>query len=142
MKTIHYCILIMILIFIVGVGFKEGFFYIPSRQFTITPKETIKIEIELIGWREVTGYSSTIEQCDDTPFITASGERVRHGTIACPWYFPFGTKVLIEDIIYTCEDRMNSRYVHRFDIWFPDEESAIEFGKQILEVKKVELILY
>ena len=91
----------------------------------------------MIGWREVTGYSSTVDQCDDTPFITASGKTVRKGIIACPRYFPFGTKVLIDDEVYICEDRMHPDYVHRFDIWFSDRGSAIEFGKQILEVKKV-----
>ena len=74
---------------------------------------------------------------DDTPFITASGERVRDGIIACPRYFPFGTKILIGDKIYDCEDRLHPDYIHRFDIWFDSRESALEFGKQVLEIKKV-----
>ena len=110
----------------------------PPRQFTITTEEDpVRIKVELIGWREVTAYSSTVDQCDDTPFITASGKRVGYGIIACPRHFPFGTKVLIEDKVYTCEDRMHQDYVNRFDIWFDSRESALEFGKQILEIKKV-----
>ena len=134
MKKILYLIIIAIAV-LVGIALADK---ISSRRFTITPsEEPVRVEIELIGWREVTGYSSTIDQCDDTPFITASGETVRKGIIACPRYIPFGTKVLIDGKVYTCGDRMHPDYVHRFDIWFPDRESAIEFGKQILEVKKV-----
>jgi len=126
---------IIVAAILVGIGIASE---IPSRQFTITPvEEPVKIEVELIGWREVTAYSSTVDQCDDTPFITAAQTRVRDGVIACPRYFPFGTKILIKDKIYTCEDRLHQDYVHRFDIWFSTRQAALEFGKQTLEIKKV-----
>ena len=90
-----------------------------------------------LGSRVVTGYSSTIDQCDSTPFITANGERVDEGTIACPRYIPFGTMVKIDEKIYTCNDRMSSKYAHRFDIWFASREEAKGFGKQVKEVIKL-----
>ena len=87
-----------------------------------------------LGSRVVTAYSSTVDQCDSTPFITANGERVDEGTIACPRYIPFGTIIKIDEEIYICNDRMNTRYAHRFDIWFASREEATEYGKQIKEI--------
>ena len=87
-----------------------------------------------LGSRVVTAYSSTVDQCDSTPFITANGERVDEGTIACPRYIPFGTIVKIDGKIYTCNDRMAIKHAHRFDIWFALREEAIDFGKQIKEI--------
>lgn len=87
-----------------------------------------------LGSRVVTGYSSTVDQCDSTPFITADGSRVAEGGIACPRYIPFDTMIMIDGEIYICNDRMNKRYAHRFDIWFADRISAIEFGVQKKEI--------
>jgi len=49
---------------------------------------------------------------------------------------PFGTVFKIPDLygdkIFIVEDRMNKRYWHRVDIWFPERQMAKEFGiKQI-----------
>lgn len=91
-----------------------------------------------LGMMVVTAYSSTVDQCDSTPFITANGERVSEGGIACPRYIPFGTLVKIDDEIYTCNDRMNERYAHRFDIWFASTEQATQFGKQVKEIIRLD----
>jgi len=82
-----------------------------------------------------TAYSSTVDQTDDTPFITASGTYVRDG-IAAANFLPFGTVFRIPDLygdkVFVVEDRMNQRYWHRVDIWFPERQMAKEFGiKQI-----------
>ncbi|MDO8429940.1 MAG: hypothetical protein Q7S73_01060 [bacterium] len=86
-----------------------------------------KLEVTL------TGYSSTPDQTDSTPFITASGRRVRDGIIASN-VLPFGTKVQIPEIfgdkIFTVEDRMHRRFNDRADIWFPDRSTALKFGIQ------------
>lgn len=79
---------------------------------------------------DVYAYTSTPNQTDSTPFITASGSHVRDGIVAnnC---LPFGSIVSINSKIYTVEDRMNKRYgCDVFDIWFDGYESAIQFGKQ------------
>ena len=91
-----------------------------------------------LGMMVVTAYSSTVDQCDSTPFITADGSRVSEGGIACPRYIPFDTLVKIDDKIYTCNDRMNTRYAHRFDIWFADREQATQFGKQVKEIIRLD----
>jgi len=82
----------------------------------------------------VTAYSSTPDQTDDSPFITASGQFVRDGIIASN-FLAFGTKVQFPDLfgdkVFQVEDRMHQRYdTGRVDIWFPDRNSAKTFGIQ------------
>ncbi|MDI6883347.1 MAG: hypothetical protein QMC93_02645 [Patescibacteria group bacterium] len=85
----------------------------------------------------VTGYSSTEDQTDLDPFITAAGTIVRDGVVATN-ILPFGTKIklpeLFGDKIFVVEDRMNSRKGYHIDIWFPNREDALEFGAKITEV--------
>jgi len=85
----------------------------------------------------LTAYTPRPEETDDTPYITASGELVREGIVACPIYLPFGTLIEIDGEIYECQDRMNPRfwYQNRFDILMFDLEKAREFGKKVVEVK-------
>ena len=90
-------------------------------------------------WVTVTAYSSTVDQCDSSPFITASGTHVRDGIIATN-LLAFGTKVkfpsIYGDKIFVVEDRMNKRYTDRADIWFSTREEAKKFG-----VKRLEMII-
>ena len=80
----------------------------------------------------VTAYSSTPDQTDSDPFITASGSFVKEGTVANN-LLPFGTKIMIPEIygdkVFTVEDRMHWRkgYYH-LDIWFPEYWQAKDFG--------------
>lgn len=79
----------------------------------------------------LTAYSSTLDQTDSTPFITASGERVRDGIIATN-IFSFGTKIkipsLFGDKIFTVKDRMSARKRNGVDIWMPTRAEALDFG--------------
>lgn len=100
----------------------------------VTPVKTKSIAVKQYVVL-ATAYSSTIDQTDSTPFITASGTYVRDG-IAAANFLPFGTVFKIPDLygdkIFIVEDRMNKRYWHRVDIWFPERQMAKEFGvKQI-----------
>ena len=99
----------------------------------IAPVSIAKGEINSII---MTGYSSTVEQCDDTPFITASGERVREGIVAnnC---LPFGTIIETEEgEMLEVVDRMNKRYTcEYFDKWFPTTEEAIQHGVKEYKIK-------
>jgi len=85
----------------------------------------------------ITAYSSTPDQTDDSPFITASGTHVRDGIVATN-FLKMGTKVMIPELfgnkVFVVEDRMNRRYFHRMDIWFADRASARKFGLQNAEV--------
>ena len=85
-------------------------------------------------WAVVTAYSSDTAETDSTPFIAASGERVKEGMIAnnC---LEFGRKIVIEGKEYEVLDRMNRRYgCEHFDLWMLDKRSALEFGRQRLLV--------
>ncbi len=83
----------------------------------------------------VTAYSSTVDQTDSTPFITASGIVVHDGVVAAN-FLKFGTKVrfpsLYGEKVFVVADRMKSN--HKVDIWFPTREEAKAFG-----VKRVEM---
>jgi 3D (Asp-Asp-Asp) domain-containing protein len=90
----------------------------------------------------VTAYSSTPDQTDDTPFITASGKHVADGIIANNM-LPFGTKVrfpaLYGDKIFVVQDRMHSRKgLYHADIWFADTQEAKEFGAKITNIEVLE----
>ncbi len=97
----------------------------------VIPKNNYKI---IQG--EVTKYSSEIGQTDNSPFITANGDYVGHGTIACPGNLPFGTIVEIVGVKYTCNDRMSERYRsgNYFDVWTDSTAEAMQWGRQQKEI--------
>jgi len=92
-------------------------------SFDVGPKRVYEV------W--VTAYSSTPDQTDDTPFITASGNRVRDGILAAN-FLPFGTRVQIPeafgDKIFIVEDRMHERKKNFVDVWMPTRNDAKQFG--------------
>jgi len=94
------------------------------------PKEIIRILI--------TAYSSSPEETDDTPFITASGSHVRPGVLAAN-FLPFGTRVrlpkIFGDQIFIVEDRLHKDYNDRVDVWFSAKEEALNFGWKISELE-------
>lgn len=86
----------------------------------------------------VTAYSSTEDQTDDTPFITASGKNVADGIVANNM-FPFGTKIRIPELsdkIFVVQDRMHQRKgKYHLDIWFPEYSQAKKFGAKITSIE-------
>lgn len=86
--------------------------------------------------RTVTFYYPVSWQTDDTPCISASGINICEATIkiCASNEFPFGTKLLIDGEVCEVQDRMNSRYTYRIDLFFKDKESAANWGKRTLEV--------
>ncbi|MDP2946195.1 MAG: hypothetical protein Q8N61_01935 [bacterium] len=95
------------------------------------PQKTINIVL--------TGYSSTSDQTDDTPFITASNTRVRDGIVAAN-FLAFGTRVkipsLFGDKVFTVEDRMARKHDDKMDIWFSERYLANNFG-----IKEADVII-
>jgi len=85
-----------------------------------------------------TAYTSTVWQCDDTPFITASQTHVRHGVVAAN-FLPIGTRIKIPEIygdeIFIVEDRMNARYYKKVDIWMEDYDEAITYGVKNITIQ-------
>lgn len=118
-----------------------------SADTTINKKTVLFKEDEYENFRVVktytvraTAYSSTVDQTDSTPFITASNTYVRDGIIAAN-FLPFGTTVRIPEIygnkLFVVEDRMHQRYWYNVDIWFPEREMAKEFGARKVRIEVV-----
>ena len=82
---------------------------------------------------QFSAYNAEVNQTDADPFTMANGKKVFEGAIAnnC---LDFGTKIKINDHIYTVSDRMNKRYdCNHFDIFLFSYSDAIKFGRQSLE---------
>ena len=90
----------------------------------------------------VTAYSSSEDETDSTPHVTASGTRTRDGVIASN-LFPIGTQLKIPELfgdkVFVVEDRMHERFTDRLDVWMPSKWRAWTFGKRLAEVEIVEL---
>ena len=86
----------------------------------------------------VTSYNSLPGQTDSTPDITAFGTKTRDGIVATN-FLPKGTLVRFPekfgDKVFVVEDRMNSRYYYRMDIWMADKQEAIQFGIRYLKME-------
>lgn len=89
----------------------------------------------------VTAYSSTPDQTDDTPFITASGNWVRDGIVATN-LLPMGTKIKIPEVygdrIFVVDDRMHPRKSVHVDIWFSTYKEAKNFGVKRTHIEVLE----
>jgi len=88
-----------------------------------------------------TAYSSSIAECDSTPWETATLKRPRRGYLAlsrdliatftpgAP--FDFGDRVEIIGLgVFQVEDTMNARWRRRADLWVPSASEAITFGRR------------
>lgn len=103
---------------------ENSFLTVSSVSLPIKPVQKVQMVI--------TGYSSTVWETDETPYVTASGSGVKEGVVANN-LLPFGTKVRIPEIygdrIFVVEDRMHRRKsYYQLDIWFPDYSEAKNFG--------------
>lgn len=81
----------------------------------------------------ITAYNTVSGQTDSSPCISATGDNIcgRADVVACPRDIPLRTRVLIDNRIYYCLDRLNIRYKRRFDISFDkDIQGARNWGKQ------------
>lgn len=111
----------------------KGLAFIPAYQ--------VLVGVEKVYDTIVTGYSSSIDETDSTPLITASGEFVRDGIVAAN-FLPLGAKVKIPEVfgdkILVVKDRMAKKHAERVDIWFPSKELARSFGKRKLQVQVLE----
>ena len=103
----------------------------PNPVITTHVSEKIKMVI--------TAYSSTVEQTDSTPFITASGKRVADGIVANN-LLPFGTRIRIPDLygdkIFVVQDRMHKRKGDfHLDIWMSTYTKAKNFGAEVAYIE-------
>jgi 3D (Asp-Asp-Asp) domain-containing protein len=96
---------------------------------SITPPKTKTV------W--VTAYTSDPDETSDHPLITASGGMVHDGEVAAN-FLPFGTKIQIPALfgnkVFVVEDRTNTRFGGRVDIWMPTLNKAVNFGIQKAQI--------
>ena len=93
----------------------------------------------------ITAYSSTADQTDSSPCITANGfnlcEHDQEDVIAAN-FLPFGTKIrlpeLFGDRVFTVQDRMHARYSYRADIWMKTRLAAVKFGARYTTIEVLE----
>jgi len=115
---------------------------VPAAVASRAPRELFRIPVV------ITGYSSTVDQTDDTPFLTAANTRVRRGVIAlsrdllreftpgAP--FAFGDVLEVEGVgTFKVEDTMAERYRQRADIWFSTRAAARQWGRRDLKVARL-----
>jgi len=108
----------------------QDFFFVSQ----LSPKTPQIMEVIL------TGYSSSFEETDEDPYVTASGKRPYFGIVASN-FLPLGTKIKIPEIfgekVFVVEDRMHPRFQDRIDIWFPSSSQAKLFG-----IKKAKIYIF
>lgn len=106
--------------------------------FLATVKEEVSAEVFL-----VTGYCSCEDCCDKPPYdewygMTATGKKAKWGTIAVDSeIISLGSALKIEgfeDTIFRAEDVGGSVKGKHIDIWFPDHQQALKFGKQMKHI--------
>jgi 3D (Asp-Asp-Asp) domain-containing protein len=89
----------------------------------------------------VTAYTSSVDECDDTPFITASQDSCRLGVVAADTMFKFGTKLLINGyndgrpcIVL---DRGSKIKGYSLDVWMKTKKEARVWGRRKIKVKRI-----
>ena len=82
---------------------------------------------------DVTHYCACSLCCgSNADGFTASGKRAVSGMVAMSSYYPFGTQIMINGVMYTVEDRGGSGIendISRVDIFVPDHNEALRRGR-------------
>ncbi len=93
---------------------------------------------ESLGMFTTTGYCSCIN-CSGGHNLTYSGTvpQARHTISADINQFPIGTKLMIDDVIYTVEDMGSSVKGNWIDIYYATHEEAVAHGMKTQEVFQV-----
>ena len=88
------------------------------------------------GVYKVTAYCACSKCCGWATGITASGARATaNHTIAAPSTFSFGTKVVINGVTYTVEDRGGAIQGNRIDVYMDSHAEALQWGVRYLYVE-------
>lgn len=116
----------------------------PIAPTPLPPVEALAVVSKILPhelmFAEVSAYTSSVDETDDTPNINAQGTKPGPGSIACPSRYEFGTEVIIKNESYFCDDRMNPRYAggDYFDIWMETKTEAYQWGRRTVEVMVVQ----
>lgn len=116
-------------------GFVLALFCSPLRSLS---QSFIEQEVKVIHSVVVTAYTASKKECGKSDGITASGLRVRKGTVACN-FLPCGTKIRIPRLfgnrIFTVIDRMRSDKNNHIDVYVKHRKRALAIGKRIQSIE-------
>lgn len=102
---------------------------------TVTPVTTSDSGIYL-GKYKITAYCSCSKCCGKSNGITSSGKyATANHTIAAPGNFPIGTKLKINGIVYTVEDRGGAIKGKKIDMYVNSHSEALRWGVRYLDVE-------
>ena len=91
------------------------------------------------GKYKITAYCPCMKCCGKTNGITAMGTKATaNHTVAASSQFAFGTKLKINGIVYTVEDRGGAIYGNRIDIYMNSHAEALAWGVRYLDVEVVQ----
>ena len=88
---------------------------------------------DYLGEFQVTGYCSCTICCGEKEERLTKSEtvpRASHTIAADPSVIPLGTRIVIDDVIYTVEDTGKAVKGMRLDIFFDSHEEAVRYGRQ------------
>ena len=86
-----------------------------------------------LGEFQVTGYCSCTICCGEKEERLTKSEtvpRASHTIAADPSVIPLGTRIVIDDVIYTVEDTGKAVKGMRLDIFFDSHEEAVRYGRK------------
>lgn len=94
---------------------------------------------DYLGKFDTTAYCSCSLCCSGGFSLTCSGTvpKANHTISADISRFPFGTKLMIGDIIYTVEDTGSNISDNELDIYFDSHQQALDYGRQTVDVYTV-----
>ncbi|MFH1162433.1 MAG: 3D domain-containing protein [Candidatus Jorgensenbacteria bacterium] len=104
-----------------------------SREGIVRVAEASELRAETPKTYEVwvTAYSSSPDETDSTPSVTAMNTETHDGIVAAN-FLPLGSKIripaLFGDKVFLVEDRMHRRKIDFVDVWMPTKEGATTFG--------------
>lgn len=86
-----------------------------------------------LGEFQVTGYCSCTICCEEKEERLTKSEtvpRASHTVAADPSVIPLGTRIVIDDVVYTVEDTGKAVEGMRLDIFFDSHEEAVRYGRK------------
>lgn len=107
-----------------------------TRSSRTARAETTTAKGVSLGKYRVTAYCGCAKCCGKSTGRTASGKMATaNHTIAAPGRFAFGTKIKINGIVYTVEDRGGAIQGNRIDIYFASHQQALNWGSRYCEIE-------
>ena len=109
-----------------------------SSSTKVSAPETTSASGISLGRYRITAYCGCALCCGKSTGRTASGTYARaNHTIAAPGNFAFGTKLKINGIVYTVEDRGGAVKGKTIDVYFNSHSAALAFGTKYANVELI-----